>query len=212
MRTHGVATRTAGALVATVGVGLAGWAIAVPRMSGMDMGVASTLGSFPFFVTVWVPMMAAMMLPGVAPSALRVAAAPGRQVIDIPSYVLSYLAVWALVGVGVFALYRPHGRTIAGLAVIAAGLYELTPLKHRFRRMCREELDQAASGWVLGRYCVGSSIGLMVVMIALGAMSLMWMALVGVVVLMQKLMPPRAVIDVPVVVAIVGIGLAELAR
>ena len=196
------------ALVATVGAGAAGWAIAVPRMRGMDMGVATTLGSFPFFLSVWVPMMAAMMLPGVIPSVFRAAGA-GRQSLGIALYAGSYLAVWALVGLLVFALYRPHGPMVAGVIAVGAGLYELTPLKQRFRRMCQA---RAATGFELGACCVGSSAGLMLVMLALGAMSLAWMAVITVVVLFQKVVAPRAVIDVPIAVAIITVGLVELAR
>ena len=59
-------------------------------------------------------------------------------------------------------------------------------------------------------WCVGSSIGLMVVLLALGAMSVTWMALVAVLVLAQKLLPPRAAVDVPVALAIVALGIVEV--
>jgi hypothetical protein len=55
---------TAAALVATVGLAGASWVVAVRQMNGMDMGTATELGSFAFFVALWVSMMAAMMLPG----------------------------------------------------------------------------------------------------------------------------------------------------
>ena len=208
MKTRAVAPATTSALVATVGAGAAGWVIAVPRMNGMDMGAATTLGSFPYFLSVWLPMMAAMMLPGVAPSALRVAAA-GRTGVDVVRHVGSYLAVWALVGVVVFTLYRPHSTTSAGIIAVAAGLYELTPLKRRFRLMCQE---RAGSGWELGLCCIGSTAGLMLVVLAFGAMSLTWMALATPAILLQKLLPPKAVIDVPFAITIVAIGLAVLAH
>jgi predicted metal-binding membrane protein len=207
MKTRAVAPATTTALLATVGAGAAGWVIAVPRMSGMDMGVATTLGSFPFFLSVWLPTMAAMMLPGVAPSALGLAAA-GRTGVDVVRHVGSYLAVWAVAGVVVFALYRPHSTTSAGAITVVAGLYELTPLKRRFRLMCQ---DRAGSGWELGLCCIGSTAGLMLVMLAFGAMSLTWMALVAAAVLLQKLLPPGAVVDVPFAMAIVAIGLVQLA-
>jgi predicted metal-binding membrane protein len=196
------------ATVATIGLGVVGWVVTIPRMSGMDMGVASTLGSFPFFLSVWVPMMAAMMLPGVAPSVLRLAGS-GRAALEIPRYVGSYLGVWALFGVLVFALYRPHGTATAGAITLAAGAYELTPMKRRFRAMCR---DRSSSGLSLGLCCVGSSVGLMLMMVAFGAMSLEWMAVTAGVVLLQKLAPPRALIDVPVALAIIGFGIAEFVK
>ena len=59
-------------------------------------------------------------------------------------------------------------------------------------------------------YCVGSSIGLMAVLLALGAMSITWMVLVAVLVLAQKLLPPRAAVDVPVALAIVALGIMEV--
>ena len=58
----------------------------------------------------------------------------------MPLFVAAYLAVWALVGVVVYALYRPHGTAAAGAIVIAAGLYELTPLKRHFRQRCHESV------------------------------------------------------------------------
>jgi predicted metal-binding membrane protein len=81
--------------------------------------------------------MAAMMLPGAAPAVLRGVHATGRLSAG-PLFVASYLAVWALVGVAVYPLYRPHGTLVAGSLAIAAGSYELTPLKRYFRRHCRE--------------------------------------------------------------------------
>jgi NAD(P)-dependent dehydrogenase (short-subunit alcohol dehydrogenase family) len=55
----------------------------------------------------------------------------------VPLFVGSYPAVWTLVGVAVYAVYRPHGSFAAGAVAIAAGGYEFTPLKQHFRRRCR---------------------------------------------------------------------------
>jgi predicted metal-binding membrane protein len=193
---------TAAALTATLGLAAACWVVAVRQMNGMDMGVATRLGSFGFFAAVWVAMMAAMMLPGAAPAVVRRAHA-GGGVRAVPLFVGSYLAVWALVGVAVYALYRPHGSFAAGVVVIAAGVYELTPLKQHFRRRCR---DSVRSGWEFGLCCVGSSIALMLMLVALGVMSVTWMCVIAVVVLAQKLLPAKAVLDVPLALAIVGLG------
>jgi predicted metal-binding membrane protein len=208
VKSAAIAATPASALLATVGLGVVGWAVVVPRMGGMDMGVDTTLGSFPFFLSVWIPMMAAMMLPGVAPSAIRLAGS-SRAELDIPRYVGSYLGVWALLGVLVYIVYRPHGTTIAAAITIAAGMYELTPLKRRFRTRCRDGLS---TGLGLGLCCVGSSVGLMLMMVALGAMSLTLMAVTAGIVLLQKLLPPRAVIDVPLALAIIGFGVAEFVK
>jgi predicted metal-binding membrane protein len=108
------------------------------------------------------------------------------------------------VGVAVYALYRPHGSFAAGAVAIAAGVYEFTALKRRFRRRCRESVG---SGFEFGLYCVGSSIGLMLMLVALSVMSVGWMSVIAVLVLAQKLLPAKAAVDVPLALAIVGLGL-----
>jgi predicted metal-binding membrane protein len=194
---------TAAALTVTLGLAAACWLVAVWQMNGMDMGVATRLGSFGFFIAVWAAMMAAMMLPGAAPAVVRRAQA-GGGVRAVPVFVGSYLAVWALAGVVVYALDRPHGTTVAGALAIAAGAYELTPLKKLFRRRCRESVR---SGWEFGLCCAGSSLGLMLILVALGVMSLTWMLAITVLVLAQKLLPAKAAVDVPLALAIVGLGI-----
>src|SRR2546422_1782399 len=193
---------TAAALT-TLGLAAASWIVAVRQMNGMDMGVATRLGSFAFFVALWVSMMAAMMLPGAVPAVSRRAHATGR-VRAVPLFVGSYLAVWTLVGVAVYALYRPHGSFAAGAVAIAAGVYEFTPLKQHFRRRCRESVR---SGFEFGLCCVGSSIGLMLMLVGPGVMSVTWMSVIAAVVLGQKLLPEPAAVDVPLALAIVGLGI-----
>ncbi len=198
---HGTAAITS-ALVTTLGFAAAAWIVAVRQMSGMDMGVATRLGSLGSFLALWVAMMAAMMLPGAVPAVLRGSRADGR-VGAAPLFVVSYLFVWTLIGLAVFALYRPHGSAVAGVVTIMAGLYELTPLKQYYRQRCRES---TRSGFEFGFCCLGSSIGLMLMLVALGAMSVTWMTVVAVVVVAQKLLPARAAIDVPLALLIVGFG------
>ena len=193
------------AVLVTLGAAAACWVIAIHRMRGMDMGVDTTLGSFSFFFVAWVSMMAAMMLPCALPAVLRNARERGR-VDAAPLFAASYLAVWALVGLLVYAVYRPHGTTVAGVLAIAVGLYELTPLKRGCRRRCRAN----RSGLGFGINCVGSSIGLMLLFLAVGAMSITWMCVIAALVLAQKVLPPRALVDVPVALAILGLGVAIL--
>ena len=196
----------AAALTTTLALAAGCWGVSIRQMHGMDMGTATRLGSFAFFIALWVPMMAAMMLPGAAPAALRCARASGR-VRAVLIFIGAYLAIWAVVGVVVYAVYQPHGTAAAGALVIAAGLYEITPLKRRCRRRC---LESSGSGIGFGLWCVGSTIGLMVVMVSLGIMSITWMAVIAMLVLAQKLWPSRAVIDVLLALAITGLGLLIL--
>jgi predicted metal-binding membrane protein len=199
-------TGASAAAVATVGLAGACWGLAVWQMKGMDMGVATRLGSLAFFVGVWVLMMAAMMLPGAAPTVFRHAHASGGAG-AVPVFLGAYLVVWSLVGLAIYALYRPHGTVAAGALVIAAGLYEFTPLKQHWRARCRVSIR---SGFGFGLCCVGSSIGLMVMLVALGAMSVAWMSVIAVVVLGQKVVPAKAAVDVPLGLAIIGLGVLIL--
>ena len=205
-----VQPRSAGApslvLPATLGLAAACWAAAAWLMHGMDMGVATRPGAFWFFAAAWVTMMAAMMLPGAAPAVARHTRTAGNGRAALP-FVGSYLAIWALAGVAAYALDRPHGTLAAGVVVIAAGVYELTPVKRHFRRRCRAA---AGSGFGFGLCCVGSTIGLMAMLVALDVMSLLWMSVVAVLACAQKVLPAKASVDVPLALAIVGLGLVIL--
>jgi predicted metal-binding membrane protein len=154
-----------------------------------------------------VPMMAAMMLPSAVPAiARRVRERDG--VLAAPLFAGSYLGTWALVAVAICLLYRPGGRVgfvPAGALMVGAGLYELTPLKRECRRRCRERVR---SGLRFGAYCFGSSIGLMLVLVAVDVMSIALMFAVAVVVLAQKLLPPHPAVDVPLALALVAVGVA----
>jgi predicted metal-binding membrane protein len=193
----------AAVLAVTLALAAGCWVAAAWLMGGMDMGVATRPGSFGFFAAAWVTMMAAMMLPGAAPAVARHARMRGTGR-TAPWFAGGYLAVWALAGVAAYVVDRPHGPLAAGVVVIAAGAYELTPVKRHFRRRCREE---AGSGLRLGLCCVGAGIGLMAMLVALDVMSLFWMSVVAVIGCAQKLLPPKAAIDVPLALAIAGLGL-----
>jgi predicted metal-binding membrane protein len=143
-------------------------------------------------------MMAAMMLPGAVPAVLRTR----LHALAVPLFTASYFAVWIVVGLVLYALHEP-GAAPAGALTIAAGVYELTPLKRECRRRCRQYVR---SGARFGAYCVGSSIGLMAMLVAIGAMNLAWIAIVAALVLAQKVVPPRAALDVPLALAIIALG------
>jgi predicted metal-binding membrane protein len=101
-------------------------------------------------------------------------------------------------------VYRPHGPVAAGAVTIAAGVYEVTPLKQHFRRHCREAVR---SGFGFGLCCAGSSIGLMSMLVALGVMSVTWMTVIAILAGAQKVLPATAAIDVPLALAITGLGI-----
>ena len=127
-------------------------------------------------------MMAAMMLPGAVPAIVR-HARRRDGVLATPLFTGSYFAIWLLVGLGVWLVYRPPS-TVAAVALVAAGaVYELSPAKRECLRRCRE---RRRSGARLGVACVGSGLGLMAVLVALDPMSLPLMVAVSAIASIQK--------------------------
>jgi predicted metal-binding membrane protein len=104
----------------------------------------------------------------------------------------------------VYAVYRPHGSLAAAAFVIAAGVYELTPVKRHFRARC---YANSFTGLEYAARCVGSTIGLMVMLVALGFMNIGWMVAVTAIAVAQKLLPAKAAVDVPIALAIIGFGI-----
>jgi predicted metal-binding membrane protein len=148
-------------------------------------------------------MMAAMMLPSATPAIAR-RAREHVGVLAAPLFAGLYFGIWMLAGLAIYAVYRPPGHVAAGALVIAGALYELTPFKRACRARCRERLR---SGLVLGVACLGSSLGLMLILAGVGLMSTAWMCAIAAVVVAQKLLPPRPALDVPFALALVAVAL-----
>ena len=148
-------------------------------------------------------MMAAMMLPSALP-AIAHRVGDSERVLAAPLVAGSYAGIWALVSVAAYALYQPPGDLVAGALIVAGGMYELSSVKLAYRRRCRE---RSRSGVRFGLACVGSSAGLTLILAGAGLMSAAWMGVIAIVVLAQKLLPPRRLIDVPLAVALVAIAL-----
>jgi predicted metal-binding membrane protein len=137
-----------------------------------------------------------------------------RPAVGTALFVASYLAVWTVYGLAAYLLYEAvhalelgfldwdrGGAYVAGALLAGAGLYELTPLKNACLGHCRSPLHVVRSGWrdgmrgsirmgfEHGAYCVGCCWGLMIVLFALGVMSLLWMIVVAALIFAQKLLP-----------------------
>ena len=199
--------RTATASTLILGAAAACWVGAVRQMAGMDMGVATELGSFSFFLAAWVSMMAAMMLRGALPAALRLARR-GSRLLAVPR-------VRGVVPRRVGGRRPGRLRRLPTARLVDRGCHRARgrrpradTAEARVPPRCRETVR---SGAQFGLYCVGSSLGLMAVLVALGVMSVGWMAIVAAVVLAQKLLPPRPAVDVPLALAIVALGILVLA-
>jgi predicted metal-binding membrane protein len=205
------------------------WAVTVERMDGMDAGPGTDLGGLGWYLGVWVTMTAAMMLPSAAPTALAVARV--SRGMPAVSFTAGYLAAWTACGLAAYGLFRlatsfdsgwlaweRSGPYVAGGAIAAAGLYELTPLKQRFLRRCRRcprdyvgayggRLGTFRTGLAHGVDCVGCCFGLMVVLFALGVMSVLWMAVVAGVIFAEKVLPSGARLSRVVALALVTLGI-----
>ena len=109
-----------------------------------------------------------------------------------------------------FIAWDRAGAEIAGAAVVAAGVYELTPLKRAYLDRCRDDDYRDASGVAAGvRYgmnCVGCSIGLMLVLFALGVMSLTWMLVIAALVFAEKVPRAGASLVTPIGLLLIGLG------
>jgi predicted metal-binding membrane protein len=152
---------------ALLGGALVAWIVTYQRMHGMDAGPGTDLGGLGWYLGVWVMMMAAMMLPSVAPMVLAFARVNSERARrgsagGAPTWVFvaGYLLAWTVYWLVAYGLYRtakdaaPHflgwnrgGRYLAGGALVLAGLYELTPLKEVCLRHCRGPLHFVLGGW-----------------------------------------------------------------
>jgi predicted metal-binding membrane protein len=222
----------AGVVASLLVVAAGAWAVTGDRMDGMDAGPGTELGGLGWFAVVWVTMMAAMMLPSIAPVVLAHARV---HLGATPAFVAGYLLTWAAVGVLAYALvegvrsldlgvlaWDEAGPYVAGGALLAAAGYELSPPKQRSLRRCRKPRAFVSEHWrpgpvgalgmgiEHGRVCVASSWALMAALFALGVMSVGWMVLVAALVAAEKLLPWETVATrgIAVLLAVLGIALA----
>jgi predicted metal-binding membrane protein len=209
-------TDAAPAWGALVILAVAAWFVTVAQARGMAIGPGTMGMDLPIFVGTWVVMMAAMMFPSVAPVAILWTRAIYRKEVGgararrISEFVAGYLVAWtafglvafaALLGTGWLAERTPDAARWLGVGIFAlAGTYQLTPLKNVCLRHCRSPVAHLLHygnvkglardlrvGLSHGLYCVGCCWGLMVVLIALGAMNVAAMAALAAVISLEKL-------------------------
>jgi len=216
-----------------------------PAGGGMDGGMADgaaglTMGmSAPIFLAIWIVMMAAMMLPSAAPMILMFDAIQagrsrqGRSTVPTSVFVAGYLVVWAAFGVAAFAVALLAGALsdawpdlamvaprIGGAVIVAAGVYQLTPLKQACLSKCRTPTQFVLTSWRdglsgafrmgldHGAYCLGCCWLLFVILFPLGIMNVAAMAVVALLVLAEKTLPVGRRLSQAVGVALIAVGLA----
>lgn len=143
--------------------GVAWWST-VDRMRGMDDGPGTGLGTLGWFLGVWLVMMAAMMFPSVAPTvALYSRMTRGRSAAAPLVFTSGYLLTWSGAGVVAFGVsdvggrvlgdalvWDRAGRWLAGGILLAAAVYELTPVKNVCLSKCRSPLGFSSARGATG--------------------------------------------------------------
>ena len=221
--------------------------MAMPDMSmpGMATGTMHSWSSVDVaaLAVMWAVMMVAMMTPSAAPMILMFATihrrrrAEGRPAVPTAIFVLGYLAVWsafsvvaalAQAGLHAAALLSPamaaSSPLLAGGLLVAAGVFQLTPLKRACLSACRSPLAFLMTGWREGRagafgmgfrhglYCLGCCWALMALLFVAGVMNLLWVATIAVAVLVEKVLPRGDLVGRLVGVALVVAGLLAASR
>jgi predicted metal-binding membrane protein len=201
------------------GLAAIAWWVTAARMAGMDAGPGTDLGALGWFLGVWVVMMAAMMLPSLAPTvALYDRMTREHDWVRPLLFTASYVLVWAATGLLAYGLFRlgrsalggplawhAGGRYLAAGVLATAAAYELTPLKLVCLSKCRSPLGFLLGTWREGRsgavemgakhaaWCMGCCWALMAALFALGAMSVVWMGVVAGLIAIEKTLPWRRV-------------------
>jgi predicted metal-binding membrane protein len=197
-------------------LGASGWVVTTAEAHDMGAGPGTMDMTFPFFVGMWLSMMAAMMLPAIGPQAAggSIAGPAGTVASRIPgvlTFGAGFLLPWAACGLlafialtGIDSLLEssPDTARWLGVGIVAvAGLYQFTPVKRRALAHCRMSLHASGigplggdlrAGAVDGAICVGCCWALMATLISFGVMSLAAMGGIAVVIFAEKVLPwPR---------------------
>jgi predicted metal-binding membrane protein len=226
-----------GLVVALFAVAAVSWWWTARQMQGMDQGAWTGLGTLGWFLGIWVLMMAAMMLPSVAPTvALYSRMTRQRSPLSPLLFVAGYLVTWAGAGLVAFTLsevvsgfsggalaWDRAGRWLAGATLVVAAAYELSPYKDVCLGKCRSPLGFLLGAWRDGRrgalemgvkhgaWCVGCCWALMASLFALGVMSVAWMAFVAGLIAVEKTLPWRRVATYGTAALLLTLGVLLLA-
>jgi predicted metal-binding membrane protein len=168
---------------------VASWVAVVVGPAGMGVGPV-------LFVLAWTVMMVAMMLPSASPLVLLYRR--GASTIDTALLTTGYLAVWAAAGVPAYIAMEAMPMWLSPVALAAAGIYQLTPLKASCLRRCRSPVDFLMQRWGRGPFrlgfehglsCLGCCWALMAVLVVVGMMGLAWVVGLTALVAWEKLAP-----------------------
>ncbi len=236
-------------IVATAAIAAASWAYltyVASRMGHMSSILAMPMTSSwtgvqtGLMAIMWMVMMAAMMLPSAIP---MVAAyermdrlSPSHQRGSTAAFVVGYLVVWATFATAATGLQwaLQHAGLVdgmgaatqsglAGAFLVAAGAFQLTPVKRRTLQACRTPMGFLGTSWRNGAAgalrmglhhgitCFGCCVMLMMMLFVLGVMNLLWVAALTIFVLVEKVSSRGAAVSTLSGIAMIAWGLAAIA-
>jgi predicted metal-binding membrane protein len=221
------AAQVAGATLAAAAVA---WVVVVRQTAGMSSAPGTMGLGAAAFVGLWTVMMAAMMLPALAPLGVLYAGEGAGRTARASGLAAGYLMAWAAFGVLALVISAAAGRLAArspstadwiGAAIlVGAGAYQFSPLKNRCLSVCRSPLQvlmrvgafrgplrHVAAGVHHGVYCIGCCWSLMVALIALGVMDLGWMVGLTIVITLEKVSRHGERVAVVAGIALIALGL-----
>lgn len=208
-------------LVLLLALTAASWIVLIWQAGEMDGNMSLTMGmGAPLFIALWVVMMAAMMFPASASMVLMFskiqAGKPQRGINAIPTWVFlaGYMAVWSAAGVVAYggalagdeladrwAFAGDNAYIFAAGLLVAAGVYQVTPLKDVCLQKCRTPLSFVMNSWRDGYdgalrmgidhgvYCLGCCWLLFVILFPLGMMNIAILALITLFIFVEKSTP-----------------------
>jgi predicted metal-binding membrane protein len=191
----------------------------------------------------WAVMMIAMMVPSATPMILAFLTvnqrrqATARPLVPVTIFLLGYLAVWtAFSAVATLAEWGLHeaallstsmtatSPTLNGGLLIAAGVFQWTPLKRACLKGCRSPLSFLMSEWRdgtagaflmglrHGTYCVGCCWVLMALLFVAGVMNLSWVAAIALFVMAEKILAQGELLARGAGIALIAAGAALMAH
>ena len=201
----------AGIVAALLACATAAWLVTIDEAGSMGRGGIAMVGAALFLIT-WLVMMVAMMFPSVAPMTLAFASVTrsrGEGIVPTAVFVLGYLLVWTAAGVVPLVVLQTASHIwmvppswlprVSGAVIIAAGVYQFTPLKDICLRACRSPMgftlghdfgsgpaSAVRAGATHGLYCLGCCWALMAVLAVLGLTNIAWMAVFAAVFFIEK--------------------------
>ncbi len=209
----------------------------------MPLTDAWTASVFALTFAMWWVMMVGMMVLSAAPMVLTFAKlnrnrrAKGETFVPTSVFLLGYMIAWGVFSVAAtvaqwaldgFVLLTPMlalgSSFFGGTLLIAAGLYQFTPLKQACLRACRSPfafvLNHWREGWIgalrmglaHGIYCIGCCAVLMALLFLAGAMNLLWVAALAAFVFAEKLLPAGVWVGRAGGIVMLGFGATLLAR